>query len=275
MKKLFVIFTMLVFSTMASYAQEVTFEIQGAIQIANSQDPTPDMGTIRYNEEVHDFEGWNGFFWASLTGYRFETGTVTDIEGNVYKTIKIGDKEWMAENLRTTSYNTTPANPSDQLQEIEDPLFWSVLNFGGVCSYGNDTTYDVTHGKLYNWYAVNSSYDLCPTGWSVPSPEDYNEVIDLFDGAGEAGGAMKETGLEHWNEPNTGASNISGFTAFASGHRDLDGSYIQRGKYGYWWTRTIDGLETAHRYYLSWNNASIVQAPGNYKYGFSVRCVKD
>jgi hypothetical protein len=88
---------------LSAYSQE-KLEVEGAIIIKDSEDNNPAPGTMRFNPSTNDFEGWNGIFWASLTGNQYKLGEMTDQEGNTYPTVIIGNQEWMAKNLRTTTY---------------------------------------------------------------------------------------------------------------------------------------------------------------------------
>ena len=122
MKKTILLFiaTLLLWNITA-YSQQEKLEIEGAIKIANFEDPTPDPGTIRWTGS--DFEGWNGIIWVSLTG-NASVGSVIDIDGNPYQTIRIGNQTWMTENLRTTHYNDGTAI---QKEEVDVQWLYRVL----------------------------------------------------------------------------------------------------------------------------------------------------
>ena len=149
-------------------------------------------------------------------------GSVSDIDGNVYKTIQIGSQTWMAENLKTTKYNN--GNP---ISNITDNTVWLNSSTGAYCWYNNDeTTFKSVYGALYNWYAVNTG-NICPTGWHVPYDSEWHDLVLTLDASAQnavtesltAGGKLKETGTSHWEEINDGISNENGFTAIASGYR--------------------------------------------------------
>ncbi len=95
-------------------------------------------------------------------------GTVTDIDGNVYETVQIGEQLWMAENLKTTHYND-----GSEIPNITNNGEWSGLSTGAYSDYMNNPTNSETYGRLYNWYTVDDDRGVCPTGWHVPSDEEF------------------------------------------------------------------------------------------------------
>ncbi len=199
-------------------------------------------------------------------------GTMTDQDGNVYKTVTIGTQTWMAENLRTTKYNDGTPIPL-----VTDPEAWVNLTTGAYCNYGNTSNTETiaTFGRLYNWYAVNTG-KLAPKGWHVPTDAEWTELTDYLGGESMAGDKLKETGTTHWNSPNTGATNETGFTALPGGCRDLDGSFYVIGGSGYWWSATVNYASNA--WYRSMHyNSSYVDSYFTYSKedGSSVRCVRD
>jgi uncharacterized protein (TIGR02145 family) len=198
-------------------------------------------------------------------------GTVSDIDGNVYKTIKIGNQVWMAENLRTTHYLN-----GDSLPNVTDNIEWRNLITGAFCNYGNTNSLDTiaTYGRLYNWYAVADSRNLAPKGWHIPTVIDWSILIDYLGGDTVASDRMKETGSFHWESPNE-SDNSSGFTALPGGSRYLDKNCEEIGFYGVFWTMSEYSETSAGFLYLfSWD--SIVYGGINYKAnGYSVRCIKD
>jgi uncharacterized protein (TIGR02145 family) len=137
---------------------------------------------------------------------------VTDIDGNVYNTVTIGDQVWMAENLKTTKLND-----GTSISNAIDNIAWASLSTPGYCWFiNNRATYEI-YGALYNWYAVYTD-KLCPTGWHVPSNSEWTTLTDHLGGAEVAGGKLKESGSSHWASPNTGATNVTGFTALPGGY---------------------------------------------------------
>ena len=235
-------------------------EIDGAITISNTTNASPSPGSIRFNAATADFEGWNGELWLSLTAGKKE-GTVTDIEGNVYKTLIIGDHEWMVENLRTRRYRN-----GELVTLTGSNGNWSSAQSGAYCWYDNDQDNDYLYGKLYNQYAINDGRHLCPTGWRIPPPEVFADLIEHLGGAANAGGSLKQ--IAYWEGSNYGATNASGFSAIAGGLRRSDGVFTGMGTAAYFWTNanfqrlrsTSAAIETAAIY--------------SERLGFSVRCVR-
>jgi len=198
-------------------------------------------------------------------------GSVSDIEGNTYKTIQTGTQTWMAENLRTTKYNdNTP------ITNVQDNPTWTALVSPAYSWYNNLTENKNLTGARYNWYAAGSS-KICPTGWHVPTDNEWTILTDYLGGLMAAGGKMKEAGLTHWEEPNIGASNSSGFTAIPAGQRRGDsGAFTGLGLYDSWWS------STEYNIYKSWYrsvaaiNTQVWRSSGAVKQtGLSLRCVKD
>ncbi len=195
---------------------------------------------------------------------------VTDIEGNSYQTIRIGTQIWMTENLKTTRYKD-----ATEIQLVTDNTTWSNLATGAYCWYDNDEAlYGDTYGLLYNWYTVNTG-NLCPTGWHIPVSTEWTTLSDYLGGASVAGGKLKEFGTMHWNYPNSGATNETGFTALPGGYRLYDGTFRYNGEYAYWWTSTEVPAIDAWYQGLLYNTETLAGFYTNKHYGLSVRCVKD
>ena len=182
----------------------------------------------------------------------------------------------MAENLKTTSYNDGSSIPN-----VTGDVEWMDLTTGAYCWYGNlETTYKNTYGALYNWYTVNTG-NLCPTGWHVPSKEEWMILATYLGGPDIAGGKLKESGTAHWQSPNTGATNAARFNALPGGVRDVSsdfgGFFIKSGSNGFWWS-SDPGIEpTDHSLWLDSNSGKFSFVPWwiYYNSGLSVRCLKD
>jgi uncharacterized protein (TIGR02145 family) len=224
------------------------------------------------------------------------TGTVTDVDGNVYKTVRIGNQWWMAENLRVTHYRdgskrhtmlpgsgTWTAENSgaphdligDEIPNVTDDGAWSALSTGAYCNYDNDENNAIVYGRLYNWYAVADSREIAPVGWHVPSDGEWQTLVDFLGGGLVAGGGLKETGTAHWLSPNTGATDQVGFTALPGGYRLILGPFGHIGMNALFWSSTEDNGSFA--WYRSLFNSSpgINHMSDSEKIGMSVRCVRD
>ncbi len=196
---------------------------------------------------------------------------VSDIEGNHYSAVRIGDQVWIAENLKTTKFND-----GSDIEVVIDPSDWSNWDISGMCWFNNDqTTYEPTFGALYNWHAVNTSI-LCPQGWHVPSSSEWDELVSFLGGETIAGGALKEIGITYWGSPNVGATNSSGFSARACGRRESSsGSFVEDTEVGLFWTSTGVDTQTAYEnsLYPEGTMVQTLEVPKNQ--GNSVRCLKD
>lgn len=206
-----------------------------------------------------------------------QTNSVKDIDGNKYKTIKIGDQIWLSENLKTTTFNDGTAIPL-----VESYDAWAELSAPAYCWYGNDSTNKEVYGALYNWYAVNTK-KICPEGWHVPGDEEWNELLIYLGENGKAGNALKESGTSHWKSPNSDASNATGFTGLPGGYRDYKGPFNLLGKDGYWWSSTesyryisTDSASNISFYrYLRYDGHDFFRNVTDKSFGLCVRCLMD
>lgn len=192
--------------------------------------------------------------------------TVTDIDGNNYKAVKIGNQWWMTGNLKVTRYRT-----SEPIPLVTDLSKWKNLSTGAYCNYNDDANNVAIYGRLYNWYAANDSRKIAPAGWHVATDAEWNQLILTLGGASVAGGKLKESGLAHWQDPNSGATNEYGFFALPGGWRGDDGEYDHLGSLAVFWPST----ESHFAWCLSCSYSLAYNLEYNRQYGFSVRCVKD
>ncbi|MBN2411533.1 fibrobacter succinogenes major paralogous domain-containing protein [candidate division KSB1 bacterium] len=209
-----------------------------------------------------------------------EPGTMTDIDGNVYKTVKIGKQLWMAENLKVTRYRN-----GDAIPEVTDDLKWINLTNGAYCHYNNNSNNTVNYGALYNWFAVNDSRKIAPKGWHVPSDAEWQRLVNFLGGEDVAGAKLKETGTTHWESPNEGATNESGFSARSGGSRGSGfgsnstygnfGSFNDRGDIDGFWSSTKNVNDTAWIRTFLGNDNDFCREFGFMSFGFSVRLVRD
>ena len=210
---------------------------------------------------------------------------LADVEGNLYKTVEIGNQDWMAENLRTTKYNDGTAIP----KAPSYPGAWLDLKTNpAYCWFNYDSIYKKDYGALYKWGSVYSG-ELCPSGWHVPSEEDWHQLMQYLDpntieepyypnGPESliAGGKLKETGTEHWWSPNTGATNEFGFTALPGGYRLYEGSFMGMGEFCWFWSRSDTILHgNALTRLLYFENSKVIKRYYHPWGGYSVRCLKN
>jgi len=203
---------------------------------------------------------------------------ITDYDGNTYTTIQIGNQVWMAENLKTTHYSDGIA-----IQLVDENSAWIPLsNVDKAYRFCNGDTY----GALYTWAATMNGESrsntnpsgvqgVCPDGWHVPSSAEWTELIDYLGGTDIAGGKLKETGTTHWVSPNTGATNVSGFTALPAGWYSYYGACNDIGKFAMFWSSAGDSSGSAWYRALNNGNSHISSGGTDDATGFSVRCVKD
>ena len=222
---------------------------------------------------------------AEPTCVATDPGTVTDIDGNIYETVVLGNQEWMTENLRVSSYSN-----GDPIPNVTDDAEWAALTTGATCWFDNDQQYEDPYGKLYNWYAVNDTRNICPTGWHVPTDAEWMELetflgmdsleVDsfgfLYRGLAEnIGGKMREVGTTYWMAPNDSATNESCFSGLPGGGRYFNGSFTNLGRYGGWWTATAKNVNSSWYRSLSNDNGSLSRSSYKFAHGVSVRCIKD
>jgi len=201
----------------------------------------------------------------------FKEKSLTDIDGNFYKTVQIGTQIWMAENLKTTKYRN-----GDLIPNVKGNSAWQTLTIGAYSWYNNDAASGkATYGALYNWYAVSDSRNIAPAGWHVASNAEWTTLITYLEGENIAGGQLKETGFIHWSSPNTGSTNSSGFAALPGGMRFYDGTFGNFGHSSFWWSSTAYVAGGAWYLNLTYDNANVNRYGNNNESGFSVRCVRD
>jgi uncharacterized protein (TIGR02145 family) len=197
-------------------------------------------------------------------------GKNTDIDGNEYNIVKIGEQIWMSENLKVTKLNDGSAIPY-----VLNGNSWTARNTPAYCWYKNNAEiYKGTYGALYNWYTVETG-KLCPSGWHVPSDEEWSILIANLGNKDFAGGKLKEMGLTHWNSPNTNATNETGFSANPGGYRLDNGTFDYIGIFGIWWSFTENSSETAWYRYMGYKTSNVIRNYSYKNFGFSIRCLMD
>ena len=201
-----------------------------------------------------------------------DSSSLKDFDGNVYKTVTIGTQVWMAENLKTTKYKDGTAIPLVKVASA-----WANLQTPGYCWYLNDSvTYKNVIGGYYNWFTVNTG-KLCPSGWHVPTKDEWITLANYLGGFSIAGGKLKEKGYDHWLIPNEGATNESGFTAYANGIiNDVGNFYPPYVERSLLWSSTEYDNSDAWHFQLNWSNTNFDLGSQYFKKsGLGVRCLQD
>jgi len=208
--------------------------------------------------------------------------TIKDARDNqTYRIVTIGSQTWMAENLKYLPSVVRPRTGSKTT-----PHYYVYRYDGTNVTDAKATANYNTYGVLYNWPAAMNGaassttnpsgvQGVCPDGWHLPSDAEWTELTDYLGGTRDASGKLKETGTTHWNNPNTSATNETGFTALPGGFRFGNDAFNYIGRCGYWWSATESNATNAWGRYM--NSGSSVGR--NYDYGkevgISVRCVRD
>ena len=229
----------------------------------------------------------------STEKYGLETNsTLTDIDGNKYRTVTLGGRIWMAENLKTTRYRNGRAIEFPG----ENDSAWEFDTTGAYAWYNNSMDNKQSYGALYNWYAVNNSNGLCPEGWHVPSDDEWTELLNYLIDSNpgismeNAGNALKScrqvlsplsstcATTEHprWNAHVTHfGTDEFGFSALPGGYRYYNGAYSSRGFNSYWWSSSPQSDKKSWSRDMGLNYSSVYHYEGNNQRGYSVRCVRD
>ena len=223
------------------------------------------------------FDGWTPCPGSSV---------VTDIDGNTYNTVQIGDQCWMKENLRTTTYQN-----GTQIPNVADGDVWSNLTTGAYVWYNNDISMKQTYGAMYNWYTTVDNNGLCPIGWHVPTNDEWIILIDFIGGTSSPhgnelkscrqvnsplGGGCNTTEHPRWNEYycHWGTDDYN-FSGLPGGVRCFDGTFYFIGNYGVWWTSTESSSDDAWGHGLYFGYGHVGEYNDSKRRGFSVRCLRD
>ncbi|RLD60436.1 MAG: hypothetical protein DRJ05_04680 [Bacteroidetes bacterium] len=214
-----------------------------------------------------------------------EMPTITDIDGNIYNTVQIGDQCWMKENLRTTNYNNGTPIPN-----VTDDAVWQNLTTGAYVWYDNDISWKDPYGALYNWHTTIDTNGLCPTDWHVATNDEWTALTDFIGGTGSPhgnelkscrqvnsplGGGCDTTEHPRWDEHNTHyGTDDYGFSGLPGGYRGSDGTFNSIGSLGIWWSSTESSSSAWFRL-LSYNSGYVLVSSNNKRRGRSVRCLMD
>lgn len=243
-----------------------------------------------------------GIFYGCQVIVKTMTSKVTDIEGNAYYTVTIGNQLWMAENLRVTKLND-----GTSITNVTDTIDWGKCSSSAYCWYDNNIANKDNYGALYNHYTIKTG-KLCPTNWHVASEDDW-KTMEMHLGMSQAeteilsergthneGGKLKEASTRYWSHglitnwyyhPPLGATNESGFTALPGGVRYPPAYIIGSEKEipytfhllthaGYWWTSSSEENDTGATIRILYGQLDAITKSGFInKCGLSVRCIED
>jgi uncharacterized protein (TIGR02145 family) len=217
-----------------------------------------------------------------------ETSTMTDVEGNVYNTVKIGGKWWMAENLRVKRYRNGAA--ITQVTFIDQDSVWANKTRGAYCKYFNDDNNAKKFGLLYNFYAIVDTSNIAPAGWHVATDDEW-KMLEAYVGmpaseynkvnwrGTDEGNKLKQESPTGWTTFSTvWSTNESGFSALGGCCRLFDGRWGDPGVYstGFWWTSdTHNSDNEAWFRYLDYKDSRVYRYHVPKTYGMSIRCVAD
>jgi uncharacterized protein (TIGR02145 family) len=223
---------------------------------------------VYYGNELSFYTAFQGVIFD---GYRYPSITTEN------------GQEWFTENLRSSLFSN-----GDSIPNMQDSLGWASTNTAAWCHYNNDTLFESTYGKLYNWYAVNDDRNICPTGWHVSTSKDVERLIqslsDSYLGGGSysgnyIGSIMKSK--TQWKDfmlgnKNVGnGNNLFGFNGYPGGGRNQLGQFDHINYYGYWWISSLINEVSSEMIILNYNNEHLKFNSLNNHFGLSVRCVKD
>jgi uncharacterized protein (TIGR02145 family) len=194
---------------------------------------------------------------------------VTDINGNNYKTVIIGNQEWMAENLKVSKFNNGIDIPL-----VTNKSNWSKLNTGAYTFYDGSSSNDAIYGKIYNWNVITEQ-NVCPMNWHVPTNAEWKVLTDYLGGDIVAGGKMKEVGYSHWTTPNIEAVNSSLFDGLPGGYSNSSGDYRDLNTAALWWSAEQPQGNLASHVEVDSKSGSVIYSTIAKRSGLSIRCVKD
>ena len=202
----------------------------------------------------------------------FTTFDVEDADGNGYNTVVIGTQVWLKQNLKTTHFQN-----GDAISRVSSDAEWSNSTGPSYCYYNNDLSKASEYGNLYNFYTVEDSRNVCPTGWRVSSMDDWIVLMRTLGDEFTADVKIREAGTSHWVK-DVGADNSTGFTFLPGGNRESDGKYFNLYSRGNLWTSTIwieNGISAGWLVGLEWDRPQIRTCPYSKPYGASIRCIKN
>lgn len=249
--------------------------IEGSDIIVGNQNSTAGASVISENSGGDDGTGSGTTFYVKGSG-------VTDIEGNTYKTVIIGNQEWMAENLKVGKYQN-----GDPIPLVKDAEEWKNLTSGAWCIYPGNTAYNDIYGKMYNWFAVADSRQLCPDGWHVPSDKEWSTLITFLDtyvdgpsdsslaGASSKAYSVLQSENGYLLRPNAESPDSISFSVRPGGWRRGNGEFTDLAYHAFWWCSEEVSGGSARAWSMEYNTGIINRDSFTKKCGFYVRCIRD
>jgi uncharacterized protein (TIGR02145 family) len=247
---------------------------------------SPAEGLMVYNTDTKNLQVFDGTRWKS-PGTGFVCGDqILDADSNIYNTVLIEDRCWTIENLKTTSYQNDTS-----ILNVTDATEWSNASSGAFVWYDNDISWKEEYGALYNWYATVDTSGLCPTGWRVPTNDEWTALTDYIGGIGSphgnelkscrqvnstSGGDCSTSEHPRWDEDsgNPGTDDY-GFSGFPGGFRNSSGGFATIGGSGIWWSSVESTSAAAWSRGLNYNSGNVNEYESSKKDGLSVRCIRD
>ena len=284
MKKILLLVSLFTVLFATAQTQDSLFVWKAGVMIHKQSIKPADMDSITFKRPV-----------VNPNGINIAGPNVMDVDGNTYQSVTNCGLTFTKQNLNVSKYSDGTPIP-----QVQDRTAWNNLTTGAWCYYNNDPANGTTYGKIYNWYAVAGIYDaasaanpalrkkLAPAGWHVPSDGEWSSLINCLDPNADggnnfqniAGGKMKsigtlQAGTGLWREPNTDATNASGFSGLPGGYRDSLGSFINIGTTGVWWSSSEGNTASAWSRYLGYDVGNAFRGSYFKRLGFSVRCLRD
>lgn len=225
--------------------------------------------------EIHNFSNRQNIFLflcislLLITSCEKENDVVKDVDGNEYNTVTIGTQTWLIENLKTTKYRN-----GDPIQHITDYQTWINATTGSYSMYSEDPQITNTHGLYYNGYAVDDPRNIAPTGWHVATKAEWETLINFLGGVDVAGGKLKEAGTAHWQAPNAGATNETGFSALPSGKTNGGVQSAGMGIESFFWS-SEQGSTKGYHFGQEYASSRVINGEAQKFASLSVRCIKD
>ena len=264
------------YGTTTSYGSTATAS-QSPVTGSTNTNVSANISSLTANTTYHfrvNAVSTSGPAYGSDWTFTTSPNSVSDIEGNTYPVVKIGNQYWMAKNLEVKEYRDGTSIP-----EIMDNTQWDEATIGAWCQYNNNSSYEYEYGLLYNYFAISNPKGLCPSGWHIPSNTEWDELFNNYGGREVGGNALKETGTAHWYDG--GGTNIDGFTALPGGMRSGSSGIFYNAPPGdlspdgWFWSISTYNIANGYTFKLHDGQAEIIFAPESMESGCSVRCIKD